>query len=326
MFISSLLLVEIKQNVLLIEKSVRLLEKRFAVRAWRATASLRKLLSVDVLLKAAETHLASNSSVLASLQKYLGKASGAMEVEVDSGAMLPEVEVYLGLLCLIHLIDSKQIDKALALASELVTIVQKANRRTLDPLAASVYFYFAYIHEVKGTLDTIRGTLLAAQRSATLRHDDESQATLLNLLLRSYLNYNLYDQADKLMSKSTFPDVASNNQLARYMYYTGRVKAIQLEYTEAHRRLLQAIRKAPQSNASAGFQQSVNKLFVIVQLLMGEIPERSLFRSPVLAKPLIPYFHITQSVRTGDLAMFQDTISKFANQFKKDKTLTLILR
>ena len=29
--------------------------------------------------------------------------------------------------------------------------------------------------------------------------------------------YNLYDQADKLVSKSSFPEQASNNQLARYL-------------------------------------------------------------------------------------------------------------
>src|SRR2546429_6265237 len=48
------------------------------------------------------------------------------------------------------------------------------------------------------------------------------QATLLNLLLRNYFYYNLYDQADKLVSKTTFPETAGNNQQARYMYYLGK--------------------------------------------------------------------------------------------------------
>jgi 26S proteasome regulatory subunit N3 len=47
---------------------------------------------------------------------------------------------------------------------------------------------------------------------------------LLNVLLRSYLQYNLYDQALKLISKSTFPPQASNNEWARYLFYTGRLK------------------------------------------------------------------------------------------------------
>lgn len=58
-------------------------------------------------------------------------------------------------------------------------------------------------------------------RTATLRHDADGQAVLLNLLLRNYLTFNLYDQAEKLVSKSVFPELANNNEWARYLYYTG---------------------------------------------------------------------------------------------------------
>lgn len=61
----------------------------------------------------------------------------------------------------------------------------------------------------------------ARLRTATLRHDTDGQATLLNLLLRNYLHYSLYDQAEKLVSKSVFPEQANNNEWARYLYYTG---------------------------------------------------------------------------------------------------------
>ena len=64
--------------------------------------------------------------------------------------------------------------------------------------------------------------LLAAQRVAALRKDDDLQATLLNLLLRNYFAFNLYDQGDKLIAKTTFPDTAGNNQLARWLYYVGK--------------------------------------------------------------------------------------------------------
>ena len=36
--------------------------------------------------------------------------------------------------------------------------------------------------------------LLWLHRTAVLRHDDYGQETLLNLLLRNYLHYSLYDQ------------------------------------------------------------------------------------------------------------------------------------
>ena len=58
-------------------------------------------------------------------------------------------------------------------------------------------------------------------RTATLRHDEEGQAVLINLLLWNYLEHNLYDQADKLVSKSTFPQNANNNEWARHLFYLG---------------------------------------------------------------------------------------------------------
>ena len=142
--------------------------------------------------------------------------------------------------------------------------------------------------------DFLRRVFLAAQRTASLRHDDETQASLINRLLRSYTLSNLYDQADKLVSKTTFPPSASNAQYARYHYYLGRIKAVQLNYTAAHTNLQQAIRRAPPAKTAPGFYQAVHKLNVVVELLMGDIPDRSLFRHPVLEKALTAYFEIVK--------------------------------
>lgn len=46
------------------------------------------------------------------------------------------------------------------------------------------------------------------------------QATVLNLLLRSLLAEDQVEQAFKLVSQTTFPEKASNNQFCRYLYYT----------------------------------------------------------------------------------------------------------
>ena len=62
----------------------------------------------------------------------------------------------------------------------------------------------------------------------------------------------------------------------RYYYYLGRIKAIQLAYSEAHSHLLQSGRKAPQ-NSAPGFKQHVAKLSITVELLLGNIPERQVF-------------------------------------------------
>jgi 26S proteasome regulatory subunit N3 len=68
---------------------------------------------------------------------------------------------------------------------------------------------------------------------------------------------------------------------------------MQLEYSEAHKDLLTAIRKAPQHSA-VGFKQTVQKFLIVVELLLGEIPDRAVFRQAPMRKTLQPYFQLTQ--------------------------------
>merc|ERR1711920_674119 len=151
--------------------------------------------------------------------------------------------------------------------------------------------------------------------------------TLLNLLLRNYLAYNLYEQALKFVQKTNFPESRPNAQYARYLLYIGQIKAVQLEYSDSHSKLMQAIRKAPQApNVALGFKLAAHKLAIIVELLMGGIPERSIFMQKELKEQLRPYYAITQAVRSGDLNAFKEQTQQHQAPFKKDKTLTLINR
>ncbi|KAG4106343.1 PCI domain-containing protein [Neocallimastix lanati (nom. inval.)] len=311
----NLLLADIKQNVINLEKAVNTIENRFITRVLRTFPSIRRRLTDVALAKIINIH-----------------ESESMELDQElndknkTKAYLPEVETYLLLLVLIYLHDKKEYEKGAELSSNYIDRVISFNRRTMDMLAAKFYFYYSRFFELTNRLSSIRTKLLAAQRTTALRHDSESQATILNLLLRNYLHYNLVEQADKLVLKTTFPEEASNNQFARYMLYLGRIKAIQLDYTSANRYLLQAIRKAPQTSKTVGFLQAANKLSIIVQILMGEIPAKSLFKQPELKKSLEPYFHITQAVRVGDLTKFKETLNKYTPVFRADNTYTLILR
>ncbi|ORX90678.1 hypothetical protein K493DRAFT_57278 [Basidiobolus meristosporus CBS 931.73] len=325
---AALVLGDLKHNFNLLEKAVLTTESRFTTRVLRITASLRRRITPDIIKQAIQLKFPKEHTMKTKLLSYLSN-SESMEVdttEVKSTEVLPEIELYISLLVLTYLLDQKEYDKCIELANYLLDAVHSYNRRSLDQIAARIYFYYSRAYELTDRLAEIRPKLLAAQRTATLRRDDDCQATLLNLLLRNYFHYNLYDQADKLVTKTTFPESAGNNQFARYMYYLGRIKALQLDYSSSHAHLLQAIRKAPQNVITAGFQQTVHKLAIIVQLLMGEIPERSIFRQPVLRKALIPYLHITQAVRIGDLTKFQDTLAQFGSVFRADKNYTLILR
>lgn len=307
-----------------IKKSVATEEPRYVVRVLRGLGHLRKNMSADILSEAV-SRFASPSETGELLAQFGGTPSMVMaEGEEAVATTVPEVDLFLHMLAVVLLLDQQQYSQAVAAADALVQRVQLRQRRTANEIAAKCFFFFARAHELKGTASTLRGTLHAALRTATLRKDTTSQATLLNLLLRNYINDNLYGQAEMLATKTIFPENASNAEAARYLYYQGRIKAVQLDYSEAHNNLLLAIRKA--SKSAVGFLQTAQKLAVIVQMLLGEIPEREVFRQVELRRSLQPYFELTQTVRIGDLSRFQEVVHRRRAAFSRDKNYNLILR
>ncbi len=168
----------------------------------------------------------------------------------------------------------------------------------------------------------LRPRFLAAYRTACLRHDETGQATLINILLRSFLAHREVEAAAALLSKVKFPDAASGAHLVRFLYYTGRVRAVQLEYSEAHAALLQASRKAPPS--AHAFHVSVTAFLAVTQLLMGDIPERALFaRAP---GALEPYMALTRATRAGSLPAFRAALAAHAPALAAAGTLSLARR
>ncbi|KAK3532829.1 hypothetical protein QTP86_034158 [Hemibagrus guttatus] len=379
----SITLEDIKEHVKQIEKAVSGKEPRFVLRALRALPSTSRRLNPNVLHKAISGFYTSNAAGKEFLLSFLEEpmdTEGDVQFRPRTGKaaaapLIPEVEAYLQLLLLVYLINNKRYTEAQKVSDELLQKISSQNRRALDLVAAKCYYYYCRVYEFLNQLDTVRSFLHTRLRTATLRHDSDGQATLLNLLLRNYLHYNLYDQAEKLVSKSVFPELANNNEWARYLYYTGnhflsqyytgnhflsqyytgnlflsqyytgnlflsqyytgnhflsqyytgRIKAIQLEYSEARRTLTNALRKAPQHTA-VGFKQTVHKLLIVVELLLGEIPDRLQFRQPSLKRSLMPYFLLTQAVRTGNLAKFNQVLDQFGEKFQTDGTYTLIIR
>lgn len=353
---------DLRRNIGIIEKAVQAKELRLLARVLRSTGGIRKQLIPDVLSKAVKCYIPDSYSSKSSIQLVLsnipGDASLSVPMEVDvepkkevktttnkedttptsspttpnldalstlSLSSTPEVAAYLHLLVVLTVLDAKQLQEAVSLSTALVQSLSEYNRRTMDELNARAYFYFARSVELSGGFSSIRSALLSAYRTATLHHDAPTQAVLLNLLLRNYISYNLYDQADKLLSRTKFPETRSNNQLARYLYYTGRIKAIQLDYTDALWNLQQALRKAPQ-NSAIGFRLSVQKFMIIVQLLTGEVPARDIFRQQHMQRALRPYLSLTQAVRIGDMAKFKQVLETSADEFESDSTMSLIMR
>jgi 26S proteasome regulatory subunit N3 len=100
---------------------------------------------------------------------------------------------------------------------------------------------------------------------------------------------------------------------------------LRLEYTSSFSNLSQCLRKAP-TNTATGFRIAAQRLLVVVQLLMGEIPDRHIFFQTGMKAELYPYLSITQAVRRGDLAVFHKVVSEHAARLQRDGTYTLISR
>jgi len=332
----------IERNLALIEKAVSNGTTRSAMRALRLSTQLRKHLTTAELAGIVRATVPDSASVVEELLSGGGSsASSSMEVEEPESSSslppsspspsplscLPEVEVYLVYLAAAVLCREKKFEGAARVTSAtLPRLKEFQGRRTLEPLGAKIYFYFCLAHEKLGEFDAMRPTLLAAHRTACIQRDEYAQAVLLNAVVRGLLKANRVDSAFKLVSKTTFPETVSNNQFCRYLYYTGRVAAVQLDYTDAYTKLMQSMRKAP-ANAGLGFRRAVHQLAVLVQLLMGELPLRSAFEGPGgLTKILEPYLKLAVAVRRGSLAGFNDVLAANADRFKKDTTYTFALR
>ncbi|CAJ2675801.1 unnamed protein product [Trifolium pratense] len=298
----------LKEIASIIETGSNSKEVRRISRALRSTMALRPKLTAPVLSSFIDHVLPPASDSHSRLSSYLPNPKDDdhdMEVDTATSAaiqtpskhLLPELEIYSYFLVLLFLIDQKRYNEAKACSSASIDRLKSLNRRTVDVIASRLYFYYSYSYELTGDLAEIRGNLFQLHRIATLRHDELGQETLLNLLLRNYLHYNLYDQAEKLRSKAPRFEAHSNQQAAR---------------------------KAPV--AAQGFRIQCNKWAIIVRLLLGEIPERTIFVQKGMEKALRPYFELTNAVRIGDLELFRNVAEKYATTFSTDGTNNLIVR
>ncbi|WRT66189.1 uncharacterized protein IL334_003142 [Kwoniella shivajii] len=349
---------EILNNITLIGRAVTTIEARFTIRVLRTLTTLRKKLTKSALKNVLDQAFPKGSktgqslianSIFSDLPSSSSSTSSGEEMEVDSaptttdgsttstkkkfsppldsnGDLIPEGIMYLRLLLILSNLDAGKVVEAGEFALESTEIISSLNRRTMDQIAAKIWFYLARSYEIQGRLSELQSSFLAIRQTASLRKDETLEVTVINLLLRSYLASQQYDQADKLIAKTTFLGAANQAQTVRWLFYAGRLRAIQLNYGQARSYLQTAIRRAPKDEVAPGFVQLIHKYSIIVVLLTGVIPERAMFRKPVLKQALLPYFQIVQAVRIGDVTGFQQAFQAHEKVFLADSTHFLILR
>jgi 26S proteasome regulatory subunit N3 len=155
-FLIYFIIKDIAASVDLLEKAVFTLETRFSTRALRLLGNIRPHLSVSILVTAIQNHLKNAKNVTAEqLFAYLNH-KGSL-VEACTKPCLPEVELFMGLLVILFLHDSKEFMKGREVANILVGQIQSLNRRQSDLIAARIYFYFSRFFEVTNDYLSVRG-------------------------------------------------------------------------------------------------------------------------------------------------------------------------
>jgi 26S proteasome regulatory subunit N3 len=182
---------EIKTNLALIHRGVISLEPRFTNRVLRSLNTLRKKLNGAILRDViAEvyakgmfivlhtpftTHVdVTDASTKDALTTWVSSISVASDMDVDAAAapsapksaptleLVPESEIYIRLLIIHQLLrEESSYPKAKDLANDTVEKIAVLNRRSMDPIAARIWYALERAYEVNGTLAQARPYVMA---------------------------------------------------------------------------------------------------------------------------------------------------------------------
>ena len=239
-----------------------------------------------------------------------------------------EIYGFIFMVLLTKLIDYKTYKEALDAVKNLISFFKTNGSLTINTLKAKAYYYLSLVTEKLNIQDEIINELQQAYRTACIEMDFISQVTLINCIIRYYLNNKNIEMARSFISKTKFTENISTYEDSRYLFYIGKIEAIQMNYSESYTHLSNSFRKAPEKTGD-GFKNLVNKYLILVQLLMGEIPDiKSLMKSNRVVdfEEFQPYLLMLKIVRQGNLDEFKKGISGFEQKFKKDGTLNLVQR
>ena len=238
--VEQITLIDIVNHCRQIERYVATREYRSLGRIIRELNTIRKQLTVDILKLAIEKFV---DNERCPLSKFLpsGKCNLTFPGDFNKPGYCPENDIYIHLLTVIWLFDQSKSEKSAEMLGDCIEAVnvlvtrlsEWSDRGGIDQFQARAFFFQAQALEQAGmSLQSCIAFWHQHIRTAILRAHTHTQAILYNLLLRTYLEHDQYDQADKFMHKTDFPKNADNNQWARYYYYTGKVKVVQLEYAK----------------------------------------------------------------------------------------------
>lgn len=250
------------------------------------------------------------------------------QITLEKCQQSTEVYAFIFMIILTKLVDYKEYKEALNSVQNLIQFFKMNESLTINTLKAKAYYYLALITEKLNIQDQIINELQEAYRTACIEMDFISQVTLINCIIRYYLNNKNIEMARSFISKTKYVENISSYEDARYLFYIGKIEAIQMNYSDSYTHLSSSFRKAPEKTGD-GFKNLVNKYLILVQLLMGEIPDmKSLMKSNRVRdfKEFEPYLLLLKIVRQGNLEEFKKGIEIYEMNFKRDGTFNLVQR
>ena len=172
---------------------------------------------------------------------------------------------YKNYLKMLDLFDKNEMEKC---QEEIVEILKKEQN---DFVLSRSVFYFYYLQEI--------GFSASFEPNFNSLNFPLTNNSQINCKLHYLIKNNSYKAAHKLLINSNFNlKITTNNQSARYFYYKGKINSIILDYSNSYSDLLMAKRKlGALTEFNKGFMDCIDKLLIVVQLLLGEIPEKTVF-------------------------------------------------
>jgi len=324
-----------KKTVSNIEKALQLKDSKTLHLNYKQLNKFRKGFSdddcsfiCDILLRE-KFHYRFIKNIPLDQKEIFSKKFGFNEKQIFKLKETLEIFLFNSLIVITKLIDKKLYQEANETLNYLLGFVnfseQNSISHTIQYLRAKVYYLISLVAEKSGTYKDIINELIQSYRRACLDLDEITQVTLINCIVRYYLRSNAVEQARNFLSKIKFHENISTHEDARYLFYLGRINAIQMNYSEAFKNLTNSLRKAPEKTAD-GFKIIVQKLLIIVEMLMGEVPDLASFYNLSFASSLISYLDLIKAVKKGDLSEFKNVLVKYESTFTKDGNYTLIQR
>ena len=215
-----------------------------------------------------------------------------------------EIYSFIFMILLTKLVDFKDFKQALTAVQNLISFFKNNESLTINTLKAKAYYYLSLITEKLNIQDQIINELQEAYRTACIEMDQISQVTLINCIIRYYLNNKNIEMARSFISKTKYIENISSYEDARYLFYIGKIEAIQMNYSDSYTHLSSSFRKAPEKTGE-GFKNLVR------------VRDFNEFE---------PYLLLLKIVRQGNLEEFKKGIEIYERHFKKDGTFNLVQR